>query len=965
VAKRSTLIVRVLGPVTAERDGSRVPLGGVKPRLALALLAMRPGRPTPVEVLIDGLWGEDPPPTARKSLQVHVSSLRKALGAETIVSTDGTYQLIGEVDAERFESMLAEAGRVDPASPMAMLSKIEEALLLWRGEPYADLATEDGLRGERARLEEMHELALTDRLRALLELGRHQEAISELEALTRASPYREELRGLLMLALYRSGRQADALRAYQDARRILGEDLGIEPSRALNDLEQRILEQDPTLEGTAGASPTAPSTLPARHAGLVGREADVRSVVDLLGASRLTTILGVGGAGKTSLAVEAAHAASPSFGGGSFFVDLTSIEVGEDVLTATIDGVGLSVAGVEPGVERLVEFLGPRRCLLVMDNCEHVLDGVATMTSLLLGRCPDLVVLTTSREAVSVPGEHVYRIPLLEADGSDSPAVELFLRRAKEADSSFELGDDDLDAVVDVCRSLDGIPLAIELAASQTRYMSIGEIESRLADRFRLLSASTRDPTRHHQTLLAAVEWSHSLLDDPEQVMLRRLAVFRGGFDLADVAAVTGIDDSAATPLVLSLTAKSMVSIIRIDGSVRRRMLETIRIFAEEKLREAGEVEAGERRHFEHFIGSMRGTSYNHHNHFLEQYKANERELSNLIAAVEWGIDHGEQADAALTVARVYWQMVHRGVAQKYQHLLDDDYELAPEDRALLLTGRILKAYNTADPAATPAISEEARKLDPEGELDDSFFPRIGVFGFAPVEGAEARLVLLDELLPRAERSPTPDANVSMVEMQRAGQFYSLGRLDDALASTKRGASRTESGGIIFWDQTMAEVALLVLLGRREEARARLTEIERVSEYEFDLIRAACEVGAGDPTLPAAELARSARRHVSGRIPLQEGDYLCLFAAFRAELGDRDRAESLLDSIELRFGVIQWLVWPFVGQWSPEQFVEQNTKARNRELERMQDRDWDPSPMAGLLTEEVEFWEGRARAAAQ
>ena len=480
--------------------------------------------------------------------------------------------------------------------------------------------------------------------------------------------------------------------------------------------------------------------------------------------------------------------------------------------------------------------------------------------------------------------------------------------------------------------------------------MSLREIGDRLDDRFGLLAAETRDPVRHHQTLLAAIEWSYSLLDEREQAMLRRLSVFQGGFDPIDVPAVTGIADPEATALVGALASKSLVDRVREGGLVRRRLLETIRLFASDKLRAASERDTATERHHDHFIGSMRGTSFNRNNNVAEVYQRNERELSNLIAALEWGIEHGRNADSALTVARVFWPLVSRGVAHKYQHLLDSDYDLPPEDQALLLTGRLMRAFNDADPTPAPAITEAARNLDPDGELEDSFFPKVGAFGFAPVEGAEERLAILDELLPRAERSSTPEANVAMLEMHRSGQLYSLGRLEDALVAAQRASLLATTGGLVFWDEVLAEAGLLVLLGRRADAVARGADFDEISR-----LRSRPDAGhargstSPDPRNGAVELARSARHHVSGRIYLQEGDYLCLFAAFRAVLGNQPRADEILDAIKVHYGVIQWLVWPVVWKWQPKTFVAGNTKARHRELERMVDPDWDATKMVELL----------------
>jgi tetratricopeptide (TPR) repeat protein len=351
----------------------------------------------------------------------------------------------------------------------------------------------------------------------------------------------------------------------------------------------------------------------------------------------------------------------------------------------------------------------------------------------------------------------------------------------------------------------------------------------------------------------------------------------------------------------------------------------------------------------------MQGTSYNHNNHEPSVFTRNMRELSNIVAALEWGIDNGLRAESALTVVRVFWPLVNRGVAHKYQAVIDDEYDLDGADKALLLTGRVMMAYSLADPSRLPAIEAAAKKLDPGNRLDDIFVPRVGGYGFAPVEGAEERLAVLDDLLPCAERSPTPNANVGMIQLHRAGQLYSLGRLEDALEAASA-ASRLRLGRPEQFDEVLATLGLLVLLGRRGDAEERLADLEPSADYEFDLAQAIVAVGSSEPRTAAKALAASARRHVTGRLYLQEGDYLCLFAAFRYDIGDRERAVGLLDDMGLRFGVIQWLVWPYVRNWTPENFVAMNTAARHRELGRMKDPEWNGAAMASRLEEEIEFW---------
>lgn len=754
--------MRVLGPVRAVLEGTELPLGGAKPRLVLALLAARAGRTVSTEALIDGVWGEDPPPTARKALQVHVAGLRRALRSpDTIATTAGGYELVADVDAERFTAAIESARRLAEQTPAAALTHLELALSLWLDEPFADLTHEEALAAERTRLQTLRAEADGLRFRCLLELGHHDEVAAGLDVAVRAEPYREDLRIMQMLALYRSGRQVDALRVYSDARHTLAEELGVSPSPELDEMERRILEHDPSLIVPPAAESPAASTLPSRVAGLIGREQAVAETTRLLDTARLVTLTAVGGAGKTRLAIECAHRIADAFPGGTFFVDLTSVTDDDDVAVTVSAGIGLTATGREIAPTRLVEYLGPRRCLVVLDNCEHVLEGAAALAARLTDRCPQLALLATSREALAVPGEQVVQVPLLEASDARSPGVELFAVRAGEASPGFRLGDD-IDIVVDICSQLDGIPLAIELAAARARSMSPTEIRDRLVDRFALLAGHRRNPTRHHRTLLAAVDWSYSLLDPDEQALLRRLAVFHGGFDLADVADVTGFDDAEAARLVDSLVGKSLVDVVRRpDGTIqRRRLLDTIRSFAAMRLDAADEATAVRDRHFEHFVGGALARSYIASTHDAEIFDRNVRELANIVAAIEHGIASG-RGDATLAAIVLFWPLVERGMIDRYLPFPDGGAGLTRQQRALVLTGQMMHAYLVSDPTLVPAVPADLVPSTDQDVLDDIFHPLTGPIAFAPVEGAGPRLALLDDLLPHAARSPTPAANVA------------------------------------------------------------------------------------------------------------------------------------------------------------------------------------------------------------
>jgi len=962
--------VNLLGPVTVQVRGGEAEISGAKPRLLLCLLALQAGRVVSVEHLIDGMWGDDPPATARKALQVHVSTLRRLVGESAIRTERGGYRLDALVDVGEFEAALELARREVSADPAKALSNYEGALKLWRDLPFADLSDEDALAPERARLEELRLGAVERRIEALLALGRHREVLGDLETLTVDHPYREKLRGLQMLALYRAGRQAEALRAFRVAGERLAEDLGIDPSPELRALEQRILEQDPSLDApVAAATKAINSTLPARRTDLVGRDADVETLLGLLASSRLVTLTGVGGCGKTRLAIEVAHQAIAEYAGGAYFVDLTRVTDDEAVLPAVAAGTGLEMSASSDLAE-LVTQLRPRQALLVVDNCEHVLDGVADVLDVLLERCPDVSVLATSREAIAIGGELPWRVPSLDVGNAGSSAVELFVRRAREADTSFRMSEQETADVVDICRRLDGIPLALELAAARTKTMTVAEIRRRLDDRFRLLSGGRRRAAQRQQTLQGAVEWGYGLLTDDEKTMLRRLSVFQGGFDLGDVPAVTGFTEADSVDLVDSLVAKSLVDVSWSRGSIaRRRLLETIRLFALEKLIAEDEAALTRERHYETFAGRLHGKSAWEMERSAALRERSERELDNFIAAIDWARDTGRAKEAALTTARMNGPLFWTGALPRYRDLLEGDYDLEPTEEAILLVGRTSLLHSGDERAeAARLLSERARSIQTDEPVPDLVFTRLAEFDFAPVQGAAERLAVLDQMMSETDSS-TPLAYLAEIEIRRAGQLFSLARLEETLASSRRAFEWTLAEGTtsVYWAAT-ATISLLVVLDRREEADEVLDLVRNRSDVGkmtgfvdapiLDILTALTQVGAGNPRVAGKALAQSAAEYLAGKGPLQDGDYLVLFAAFRSEIGDQVRADELIEAAPVKNGHINWLVWPYVWRWQRGQFEERNDERRRWELARMDHASALRPLLPRYIAEEIEFWTG-------
>ncbi|MFD1940471.1 BTAD domain-containing putative transcriptional regulator [Nonomuraea mangrovi] len=556
----------VLGPLAVwADDGSPVRVPEAKVRALLVDLLVHEGRPVPMDRLIDDLWGGRPSSNPAGTLQARVSQLRRALGGpETVVREPAGYRLAGaEVDAEEFTALVARAREGTPEARAGLLA---DALALWRGSAYADHADAPFVAAAAARLEEARLAALEDQAEVRLALG---EPV-ELGTLVLRHPLRERLRGLHMRALYRGGRQSEALENYAEVRERLADELGVDPGRELAALYEAILRQDPSLDPARVPGVRLP--LPLTE--LIGREDAVAEVRALLDAGRLVTLTGPGGVGKTRLAMETAGRLED--------VRLVELAATTDPVQAVIEALGVRDDGASAGpVERLVTALRDKRLLLVMDNCEHVIDGTAGLVSTLLRAAGGLRVLATSREPLAVQGERVWPVPPLEIE----QGVRLFAARAVAADPGFALDDGNAATVATIVERLDGLPLALELAATRVRALGVRELAARLDDRFRVLGAGRRGAPGRQQTLRAVIDWSWELLSEPERVVLRRLAVHADGclLEAAErVCAQPGVD---VLGTLAQLVDRSLVS-----PGPRYRLLETVRAYGLERLAEAGEA---------------------------------------------------------------------------------------------------------------------------------------------------------------------------------------------------------------------------------------------------------------------------------------------------------------------------------------------------------------------------------------
>ncbi|HWB71324.1 MAG TPA: BTAD domain-containing putative transcriptional regulator [Egibacteraceae bacterium] len=679
---------RLLGPLQVVAHDRLVEVRRAKLRALLAILLLEANEFVGPERLADLLWDGRPPGGAQATLHSHVSALRKALepaagvgGHQRLVTGPGGYALrVGpdELDVDRFEAGAAEgrralaAGRWRPARVA-----LERALGLWRGPALGDLADRGFAQATAARLEESRRAAWEDLVEARLALGHHGELVGELEALVAAEPYRERLWAQLMLALYRSARQADALAAYHRLRTRLSGELGLEPGPALQRLEEAILlqksELDWTPPGAFQATP-APALSPARSriahlprplSAFVGRVDALDEVGALLATERLVTLTGPGGVGKTRLAAAAADRAQAAFPDGGAFVALAGVGDPDLVLVTVARALAVPEEASRPPVEQLGRHLAQRRFLLVLDNLEHLLPAAGDLAQL-LAACPDLTVLATSRTPLGLAGERRYPVPALElpdrrdwADAhmlSANEAVALFSDRARAVRPDFALTDRNAAAVAELCARLDGLPLAIELAAARSNVLTPRALLARLEPGLSLLTRGPGDQPARHHTLRAAFDWSHDLLDPATQRLFRRLGVFVDGADLHAVEAVCAEGD-AGTALLDALGALIDASLVLRDpgdGEPRFRMLETVRAYALGRLDASGEADACRRRHLRHFLALAEEGKPPPGFTDDRRLTVLEPEAGNLRAALAFGLDRGDVESAGRLAAALY-----------------------------------------------------------------------------------------------------------------------------------------------------------------------------------------------------------------------------------------------------------------------------------------------------------------------
>ena len=601
------LEIRLLGPFEVLADGRLANVRGSKRQCLLAVLALRCGRVVGVDALIDALWGDELPATPRNAVQHHVARLRAALGQDAIVASSDGYALRdATVDALRFEELLAEArGALRVGDAGAAAEAVAFALDSWRGPALQGFTDTAWFSAEARRLESLRVDALEEQFEAALALGDHREIVAGLRAALGENPFRERLWGQLMLALYRSGRQPDALEAFHEARHVLSEELALEPGPDLRRLEKAILAHDPAI-APVPAGRRRQGNLPAPSTSFVDREDALDQVLALLRAHRLVTLTGPPGVGKSRLALEAARSLEIEFPGGAWFVDLARAGGQGDVVRLVADAV--DARGGDPLV-RVIGRLRDAEAILLFDGCDRVIDEAARVASAVAAGCPTVRVLATSREVLHLSGEVRVTVEPLgrpdteTSDSVGSPAVQLFVERARAARPGFELTAESAPLVAEISRQVDGLPLAIELAAARAHVLGLAEILSLVEHRLQLLrNLPASDATR--AAIATLVEWSYDLLHADEKSLLHQVAVHRGGAALPSLVAAGashGFDEATVTYLLGVLVDKSILSVTFPDDGARYDLLDTVQEYALERLAESGRLAAAQQAHAEYF----------------------------------------------------------------------------------------------------------------------------------------------------------------------------------------------------------------------------------------------------------------------------------------------------------------------------------------------------------------------------
>ena len=894
----------MLGPLEVRTGpGEVLEVGGSRLRALLIMLALRPGQLVLTSELIDGLWGESAPGGAANALQALVSRLRRALPGAVIESRPAGYQLKLDpqaTDIVRFEELAAAGRDAASADPAAAAATLRQALSLWRGPALPEVAETGFGRAVIARLDELRLSALEHRIDADLRSGPHGQLVAELEGLVVAHPMREPLAGLLMRALAASGRRGAALEVYEQTRERLVDLLGVEPSAELAALHLDLLRADdrPAASPAEPAPrPAAPTNLRAELTSFVGRNAELAQVAGLLGAHRLITLTGPGGAGKTRLAVEAARAELPAVPDGVWLVELAPVTDPAEVPSAVLGALGLreqflvrtgKAAGTfrsatddqADTLARLVGALARQQALLVLDNCEHLVAAAATLADRVLAACPRVRILATSREPLNITGEAVWTVgPLAlppepavtsmaaeravvpvsapagrSADGNatagsiateDFASVRLLTQRARAVYPGFEVTGDNAAAVASICRALDGMPLAIELAAARLRTMSAEQIAARLDDRFQLLSSGSRTAMPRHQTLRAVVDWSWDLLDDAERALWRRFSVFTGGATLEAAEQVcSGPNlDGQVLDLVTALADKSLLTVRHGPAGPRYRMLEIIRAYGQERLAEAGERDELRQAHARYFTAlAETGQAHLRGAGQLDWLRRLSEDQDNLHAALRGAAGAGDGDTAVRLAAALGWYWSLRSMKIEGAELIADALSAvgdpAPPAESLAeayIMGGLLAGETPMQATAVGWFERAAELADQIPPSAHSLLPLIGplsqlFLASQRTQGQPPR----PEIFDAAVAAPDPWVS-AMARTMRAHTALNLGQQHAQAEDDFLAAARSLEALGDRWAQAVALGGLAMLAGWRGEHAVSVARYRQAHQFATEL----------------------------------------------------------------------------------------------------------------------------------
>jgi predicted ATPase/DNA-binding SARP family transcriptional activator len=901
----------MLGPFEVRTDdGAFADVPGARLRGLLTVLALESGHVVPKATLVDWLWGERPPSGAANALQRLVSRLRKALPEGLVEGQTDGYRLRvapDAVDAVRFERLVGQARNEEDPRRVRLL---REALALWRGAALQDVGLRDSAAFDAAvtRLEGLRLTALEDRFDAEVSLGHGAELVTELTDLVAAHPLRERLVAALMRALVTTGRDTEALLVYQRTREALADALGVDPAPELSALHVALLRGELGRREQCWREEGRKTNLRAELTSFVGKDEDVAAVRELIAGHRLTTVIGPGGSGKTRLATETARTLLGGLPDGAWLVELASIGAGGDLAQSTLAALGLrdALLGGAPDAEpmdRLIAAIRERETLLILDNCEHVIESAASFAHRALGECQRLRILATSREPLGITGEALWQAePLaLPAEGADpgeiesSQAVQLLRDRAGAVRKDLGTDARTLSNMARVCRALDGMPLAIELAAARLRTMSLDQLAARLDDRFRLLTGGSRTALPHHRTLRAVVDWSWELLTDAERMVLRRLSVFSGGASLDAAEQVCGGDPAERGEVLELLTALTEKSLLLTEsGSAPRyRMLDTIKEYARDRLAETGESDLARHAHLAYFT-ELAETADPHLRRAgqLEWLATLEAEHDNIAVALRGALAAGEAHGAMRLAAAAGWYWWLGGHKAEGIELITaaagTPGEVSDGIRATVYALGVMfmtdgpadqyqaaewihKAYRFAQPGQTghPALAFVA-PLESMLQAPEAFLPAWEALLTEddPWVRALARLQLgkMRIMLGQAGRAADACLELALAEFRALGErwgiSFALRELADRIATRGEFAGArehydqaivvvTEVGSVEDVVQMRSRQAQLYwLLGDEESSTAAMAEAQRYAE------RVAWPSALAELALAKAELAR-------------------------------------------------------------------------------------------------------------